>query len=71
MIAETVRRAGGSLYAMMSGEVEPVAVIFPEGASSGVEVLYQDFSFGRYFNQIAAGVVADLARGGGSPGHAR
>lgn len=62
VIAETVQRAGASLYAMMSGEIEPVAVIFPEGASSGVEVLYQDFSFGRYFNQIAAGVVADLAR---------
>ncbi|THF65005.1 SDR family NAD(P)-dependent oxidoreductase [Pseudothauera nasutitermitis] len=68
VIAQTVQRAGASLYAMMSGEVEPVAVIFPEGASSGVEVLYQDFSFGRYFNQIAAGVVADLARGAkGSP----
>ncbi|WP_220701755.1 type I polyketide synthase [Brenneria goodwinii] len=62
VIAETVQRAGDSLYAMMSGELEPVAVIFPEGASSGVEVLYQDFSFGRYFNQIAAGVVTDLVR---------
>ncbi|SHI25551.1 type I polyketide synthase [Pollutimonas bauzanensis] len=62
VIADTVARAGENLYAMMSGQVEPVAVIFPEGASSGVEVLYQDFSFGRYFNQIAAGVVADLAR---------
>lgn len=62
VIAETVQRAGENLYAMMSGEVEPVAVIFPEGASSGVEVLYQDFSFGRYFNQIAAAVVSDLLR---------
>ncbi|MDR0701378.1 MAG: methyltransferase [Azoarcus sp.] len=62
VIAETVQRAGANLYAMMNGEVEPVAVIFPEGASSGVEVLYQDFSFGRYFNQIAAGVVTDLLR---------
>jgi len=62
VITETVARAGGNLYEMMSGELEPVAVIFPEGASSGVEVLYQDFSFGRYFNQIAAGVVTDLLR---------
>ncbi|MFJ5483609.1 polyketide synthase [Pectobacterium actinidiae] len=68
VIAQTVQRAGASLYAMMSGEVEPVSVIFPEGASSGVEVLYQDFSFGRYFNQIAAGVVADLMRGRSSQG---
>jgi len=62
VIADTVARAGGNLYEMMRGGLEPVAVIFPEGASSGVEVLYQDFSFGRYFNQIAAGVVTDLLR---------
>ncbi|MCX8966953.1 SDR family NAD(P)-dependent oxidoreductase [Erwinia psidii] len=70
VIPDTVQRAGENLYAMMSGEVEPVAVIFPEGASRGVEVLYQDFSFGRYFNQIAAGVVTDLLRqhrSGGRP----
>ncbi|MGG1953393.1 type I polyketide synthase [Ralstonia solanacearum] len=61
-IADTVARAGDSLYAMMRGDVEPVAVIFPDSTSSGVEVLYQDFSFGRYFNRIAAGVVAGLVR---------
>lgn len=68
VIADTVQRAGANLFSMMNGEVEPVAVIFPEGASSGVEVLYQDFSFGRYFNQIAAGVMADLVRARGEPG---
>ncbi|WCM94110.1 SDR family oxidoreductase [Acidovorax sp. NCPPB 2350] len=62
VIAETVARAGENLHAMMSGQVEPVAIIFPEGASAGVEVLYQDFSFGRYFNRIAAGTVAGLMR---------
>ena len=71
VIAETVERAGEQLFAMMNGSVEPVAVIFPESASSGVEVLYQQFSYGRYFNQIAAGVVAGLVRqqrrAGGSP----
>ncbi|KVK87314.1 type I polyketide synthase [Burkholderia sp. MSMB1498] len=61
-IADTVARAGDSLYAMMRGDIEPIAVIFPDSASSGVEVLYQEFSFGRYFNQIAAGVVAGLVR---------
>ncbi|WOB87178.1 hypothetical protein P3L40_04595 [Providencia sp. PROV040] len=45
---------------MMTGVIEPVSVIFPEGASQGVEVLYQDFSFGRYFNQIAAAVLKGL-----------
>ncbi|MHC6227397.1 SDR family oxidoreductase [Pseudomonas sp. X10] len=62
VIAETVERAGEQLFAMMSGSVEPVSVIFPQSASSGVEVLYQQFSYGRYFNQIAAGVVAGLVR---------
>lgn len=61
-IPDTVARAGANLHAMMSGAVEPVAVIFPDSASSGVEVLYQEFSFGRYFNQVAAGVVAGVAR---------
>lgn len=65
VIAETVERAGSQLYGMMSGQIEPVSVIFPEGTSSGVEVLYQDFSFGRYFNQIAAGVLSDLIRAWG------
>ncbi|RMQ40900.1 bactin polyketide/non-ribosomal peptide synthetase [Pseudomonas cichorii] len=71
VIAETVERAGEQLFAMMNGSVEPVAVIFPESASSGVEVLYQQFSFGRYFNQIAAGVITGLVNqhehNGGGP----
>ncbi len=71
VIAETVARAGEHLHAMMSGEIEPVAVIFPEGASGGVEVLYQDFSFGRYFNRIAAGTVAGLMRERQSQGRQR
>jgi yersiniabactin nonribosomal peptide/polyketide synthase len=59
-IPQTIARAGDQLYEMMSGTVEPVSLIFPEGSSSGVEVLYQDFSFGRYFNQIAAGVMKGM-----------
>ena len=61
-IPDTVARAGDALYAMMAGKVEPVAIIFPDGDSSGVETLYQDFSFGRYFNDIAGGVVAGMIR---------
>ncbi len=61
-IPETVARAGDALHAMMNGAVEPVAIIFPDGESSGVETLYQDFSFGRYFNDIAGGVVVGLMR---------
>jgi len=61
-IADTVERAGAQLGQMMTGEIEPVSVIFPQGQSQGVEVLYQNFSFGRYFNQIAAAVLQDLAQ---------
>ncbi|MBB4267126.1 type I polyketide synthase [Roseospira visakhapatnamensis] len=59
-IPETIRRAGEALGHMLSGEVDPVAVIFPSGQSRGVEVLYEDLSYGRYFNRVAAAVVADL-----------
>ena len=60
VITEIVSSAGEKLYEMMTGEVEPVAIIFPESSSGGVEVLYQDFSFGRYFNQIATAVVKGI-----------
>lgn len=59
-IPDTIARAGDRLYEMMSGAEEPVAIIFPQSASDGVEVLYQEFSFGRYFNQIAAGVLRGI-----------
>ncbi|WP_159192802.1 hypothetical protein, partial [Klebsiella pneumoniae] len=45
-IPDTIARAGDRLYDMMSGAEEPVAIIFPQSASDGVEVLYQEFSFG-------------------------
>ncbi|EHD21424.1 MULTISPECIES: yersiniabactin polyketide synthase HMWP1 [Brenneria] len=61
-IPDTIARAGDRLYEMMSGAEEPVAIIFPQGASDGVEVLYQEFSFGRYFNQIAAGVLRGIVQ---------
>ena len=62
VIADTVAHAGEQLHAMLSGAVEPLAVIFPAASSRGVEVLYQEFSFGRYFNQIAAGVLSGWLR---------
>ncbi|WP_373860427.1 yersiniabactin polyketide synthase HMWP1 [Klebsiella pneumoniae] len=62
VIPDTIAHAGDRLYDMMSGAEEPVAIIFPQGASDGVEVLYQEFSFGRYFNQIAAGVVRGIVQ---------
>ncbi|UNB78579.1 class I SAM-dependent methyltransferase [Klebsiella pneumoniae] len=37
-----------------------MAIIFRQSASDGVEVLYQEFSFGRYFNQIVAGVLRGI-----------
>ncbi|WP_251001326.1 hypothetical protein, partial [Escherichia coli] len=61
-IPDTIARAGDRLYEMMSGAEEPVAIIFPQSASDGVEVLYQEFSFGRYFNQIAAGVLRGIVQ---------
>ncbi|WP_019448446.1 type I polyketide synthase [Cupriavidus sp. BIS7] len=69
VIADTIARGGSQLHAMMRGDVDPVAVIFPDSAETGVEVLYRDFSFGHYFNQIAAAVADGLvhARENGQP----
>ncbi|XAO71765.1 MAG: class I SAM-dependent methyltransferase [Acetobacteraceae bacterium] len=61
-IPATVERAGAQLFDMLRGQVAPVEIIFPEGESRGVEVLYQDFSFGRYFNEIAAGILTGMLR---------
>ncbi|UYH51623.1 SDR family NAD(P)-dependent oxidoreductase [Candidatus Kirkpatrickella diaphorinae] len=61
-IPATVERAGAQLFDMLRGQVAPVEIIFPEGESRGVEVLYQEFSFGRYFNEIAAGILAGMLR---------
>lgn len=61
-IPTTVERAGARLFDMLRGHVTPVEIIFPEGESRGVEVLYQDFSFGRYFNEIAAGILSGMLR---------
>jgi len=61
-IPATVERAGAQLFDMLRGQVAPVEIIFPEGESRGVEVLYQDFSFGRYFNEIAAAILSGMLR---------
>nr|WP_315596509.1 polyketide synthase [uncultured Cupriavidus sp.] len=61
VIADTIARAAGQLYGAMRGDVDPVAVIFPDSDESGVEALYRDLSFGHYFNQIAAATTAGLA----------
>ncbi|HHV9774217.1 TPA: SDR family NAD(P)-dependent oxidoreductase [Escherichia coli] len=60
-----VCRRGALMQQCASGAM--VAVFADEdtlmqSASDGVEVLYQEFSFGRYFNQIAAGVLRGIVQ---------
>ncbi|MCR4242297.1 class I SAM-dependent methyltransferase, partial [Escherichia coli] len=62
VIPTPAARAGDRLYEMRSGAEERVGIIFPQSASDGVKVLYQEFSFGRYFNQIAAGVLRGIVQ---------
>lgn len=61
-IPDTIARAGDRLYEMMSGAEEPVAIIFPQSASDGVEVLYQEFSFTAISTKSPPGYYAALSR---------
>jgi yersiniabactin nonribosomal peptide/polyketide synthase len=60
-LATLIERAGARLADMLAGRVDPVAVIFPEGASDEVEDLYQNSRYSRFLNAILARAVAGFA----------
>lgn len=51
---------------MMSGAEEPVAIIFPQSASDGVEVLYQNSALAA-ISTVAAGVLRGIVRASAPP----
>lgn len=61
-IPDTIARAGDRLYEMMSGAEEPVAIIFPQSASDGVEVLYQNSALAAISTKSPPGYYAALSR---------
>ena len=62
-----VRRCGERLAAVISGEENALATLFPDGSYATVDYIYSEWAVARYFNGIAraAAVAAAQAR----PGH--
>ena len=56
-LAGLIERGGDALADMLSGAVDPVSVIFPEGATDDVEDMYRNSRHSAYFNRIAAETI--------------
>lgn len=56
-LAGLIERGGDALADMLSGVVDPVSVIFPEGATDDVEDMYQNSRHSAYFNRIVAETI--------------
>lgn len=64
-VAELVDRCGEALVPILSGEIDPLAVLFPDGAAETTRTIYRDTPFGRAFNAalgVAVEVLASSAR---------
>ncbi|CAO4163565.1 beta-ketoacyl synthase N-terminal-like domain-containing protein [Methylorubrum populi] len=59
-LADLVARTGPQLAAMLSGTGNPVAIVFPGGASDDVEEMYERQRDSLYLNAVAADAVAAL-----------
>lgn len=60
---ELLGRCGDQLAGVLTGQVDPLQILFPDGSSALVERLYQDSPFARTLNSLVeAAVVAALER---------
>src|SRR5262245_16078719 len=57
-----LRRCGENLAAVLRGEVDPLSLIFPEGALTTAETLYQDSPSFRLNNLLVQKAVAEIIR---------
>jgi acyl transferase domain-containing protein/NADPH:quinone reductase-like Zn-dependent oxidoreductase/short-subunit dehydrogenase/ubiquinone/menaquinone biosynthesis C-methylase UbiE/acyl carrier protein len=57
-----VRRCGENLPAVLRGEIDPLDLIFPEGALTSAEALYQDSPSFRVNNLLVQKAMAEIAR---------
>jgi acyl transferase domain-containing protein/acyl carrier protein len=57
-----IRKLGEKLPAVLRGNVDPLNLIFPEGALTTVEHLYQDSLSVRFNNLLAQRAVAEIVR---------
>lgn len=64
-VAELVDRCGRALAPILRGDMDPLAVLFPDGAAETTRTIYRDTPFGRAFNAalgVAVEVLASSAR---------
>ncbi|MEK9501492.1 SDR family NAD(P)-dependent oxidoreductase [Gaopeijia maritima] len=64
-VAELVDRCGEALAPILRGDIDPLAVLFPDGAAETTRTIYRDTPFGRAFNAalgVAVEVLASSAR---------
>jgi len=61
-IFDLLRRGGESLGEVMAGRRDPVEVLFPAGAMNDAEVIYRETPLSRFYNRVAAEIVADRVR---------
>ncbi|AMW35824.1 type I polyketide synthase [Haematospirillum jordaniae] len=60
-LAAVIKRGGTAFADMLSGRVDPVSVIFPDGSSDDVAAMYRHSAQSRLLNAIVAKAVAALA----------
>jgi pyochelin synthetase len=61
-LLEYFRTAEQHLPELMHGELDPVALLFPEGRVEIHEVAYNDSFLGRYLNSLVTAAVCEIAR---------
>jgi acyl transferase domain-containing protein/acyl carrier protein len=57
-----IRRCGERLAAVLRGEVDPLDIVFPEGALTGVEHFYQNSETFRLSNLMVQRAIAEIVR---------
>lgn len=60
-VSELVERCAAELAGVLTGEVDPLHLLFPAGSADTTRAVYQDSPFGRAFNEAVAKTVAGFA----------
>ncbi|MBE9571659.1 MAG: SDR family NAD(P)-dependent oxidoreductase [Proteobacteria bacterium] len=66
-LVEIIRRCGENLGRVISGDKNPMEVIFPKGSFDFVESLYEDNRISCYFHLIARKIVQAIVQSSGVP----
>ena len=61
-LADLAERAGPHLAQMLTGAVDPVSIVFPEGSSDDVEDMYERQRDSLFLNSVAADFVSKWAK---------